>query len=89
MTFTALESLLLASLLSCVVGIVVRSRSVTPHECEERRKVTDIAFLRLAEAIESLKISNDIQFRMLRATVMHLYLPAKEKTEILNMRPTE
>ena len=88
MTFTALEALLLASFVSCVIGLFVRARGVSPHECEERRRITDEAYLRLAKAIEAMKVSNDIQFRMLRAIVTHMELPAKEKAQILNMGPT-
>ena len=81
MTFTALEALLLAAFVSCIIGLVVRVRCVSPKECEERR--------RLANAVEVMKISNDIQFRMLRAIVTHLDLPAREKADILNMGPTD
>lgn len=89
MTFTGLESMLLAAFISCVVGIVVRARSVSPRECEDRRRIMDEASLRLVKAVETLKTSNDIQFRMLRAVVAHLDLPAKEKAGLLNMGPTE
>lgn len=89
MTFTALEALLLAAFVSCIIGLAVRVRCVSPKECEERRRITDEAFLRLANAVETMKISNDIQFRMLRAIVTHLDLPAREKADILNMGLTD
>ena len=43
MTFTALEALLLAAFVSCIIGLVVRVRCVSPKECEERRRITDEA----------------------------------------------
>ena len=55
----------------------------------ELMRIIDEAFLRLANAVEVMKISNDIQLRMLRAIVTHLDLPAREKADILNMGPTD
>ena len=80
-TFTALETAFFGGLCSLVVGMFIRIRSVSPHSCKETQR-------QLVGIMESLKVSQDIQFRMLRAVVQHLDLPAKDKAEILNMRPT-
>ncbi len=78
MTFSGLESVLLASFCSLVVGIAVRMRSVSPAACQIHRDANE-------KVVNQLKKSNDIQFRMLRVLVAHSDLPAEIKAEILNM----
>lgn len=80
MTFTSLETLFMAAFLSSIVGIIVRIKSVSPSECRNTQG-------RLVAVIEGLQTSNNIQFRMLRALVAHLDLPAEVRVSILNMGP--
>lgn len=87
--FTPLEALLVGAVISVVSGLLVRVRCVGPKECAEHRRDTEEAFMRLAESLDGLKKSIDIQFRMLRAIVPYLDLPASEKAKILNMGPTK
>lgn len=81
MTFTALEALLLSAFVSCVIGIVVRVRSVSPEQCRKQHEM-------LEDVLKSIKTNNDIQFRMFRAIVPRLGLPASEVAAILNMTPS-
>lgn len=62
--FTPLEALLVGAVISVVSGLLVRVRCVGPKECAEHRRDTEEAFMRLAESLDGLKKSIDIQFRM-------------------------
>lgn len=64
--------------------------SVSSEECEERRRVNREMLDHLDRAIREIRITNNIQFRMLRALVAHSQnMTDKEKAEILNMSDGE
>ncbi|XPV75538.1 MAG: hypothetical protein ACNI27_12960 [Desulfovibrio sp.] len=70
MTFTPLETLLISTVLSILVGVCVRGGSVSKGDCEKQSMVMDKKFT--------------IVFRMLRGLVVHSDIPDDKKAEILN-----
>jgi len=83
MLLTPLETLLGGALVSLVTGLAVRllmgGAFVTRQQCrlnhERERRDSD-----------SVQRKLDVQFRMLRALIVHSDLPAEKKEEILNER---
>ncbi len=78
MTFTPLETMLLAAFLSCITGIFVKMRCVSPKECEHHRQA-------YAAMLAEMRESNDISRRMLQVLMTHSNLPPEVQAEILNM----
>ncbi len=96
MMFTALESALFAGLISTVVAIIVRVRSVSPRECDQHRTIMaenlDRTNRLIEEAqrntnrlIEEMQRSNEIQKKMLLCVITHLNLSPEAQQKIMNM----
>lgn len=83
MTLTPLEALLGGALVSFVAAIAVRlfmgGKYVSRHQCEINREME-------CRNNGSVQRKLDIQFRMLRALILHSDLPMEKKEEILNER---
>lgn len=91
MTFTPLETLLLAAVFSALVGLALRMRSVSPRECRAHRLTMQSEQKSLQMTLERMEDdmarSSSIQFRMLRGIIAHMDIPPKEKEKLLNMEP--
>lgn len=83
MTFTPLEALLGGAMVSILSGVTVRLLTggsfVTKAQCNRNHEQE-------CRTNGSIQRKLDIQFRMLRALIIHSDLPEEKKEQILNER---
>lgn len=88
MIFTPLETMGIASFFSLMSAVAVRllfSRSfVTNVQCSAEREKICLEREQLKRQYDDLKDGQKIQFRMLRAIIVHSNIPPEKQEDILN-----
>jgi hypothetical protein len=88
MTFTPLETMCIAAFFSLMSAVAVRllfSRSfVTTVQCSAEREKICLEREQFRQQYEDLKAGQKIQFRMLRAIIVHSNIPPEKQEDILN-----
>ncbi|MBC16548.1 MAG: hypothetical protein CL942_05795 [Desulfovibrio sp.] len=88
MTFTPLETMGIAAFFSLVSAVAVRllfARSfVTKVQCTSEREKLCLEREQIKDILQRLREGQRIQFRMLRAVIVHSDIPATKQEEILN-----
>jgi|GEM_PF-4941147 len=100
--FSGLETLLISLLVAVIACVTLfwrmSSRFVTHDECKRNHdgaNSDDEQIRQLLEKMEKkmddrdarMNTKHELLFRMMRAVILYMDLPAEKKTEILNMRP--